>query len=538
LDLDNAPTFAYPELGPIQEVIAVLVRLDRGARLPLYVQIRQQLRELILSGALPPESRLPATRDLARALGVNRTTVIAAYRQLWSAGLVEGRAGGGTVVTATPPAQAPAPDVPPGPLVWDTRYTSRIQSFHAARIFRLVQQAPPGTIRFCLGVPPDGRTPVHVARNVLEETVPKGMRGLQDAPYACINELRGLIAKRTDLTGIHAAPSEVLVLSGRAQGISLLAQALLDPGDTLAMEVPTSPGAVQVFHSLGASICPVPMDENGLRLDVLEGLLAHQRPKLLYVAPTFHNPTGITVDLEHRRALLDLCQRYRTPILEEDAYHDLRYERATVTPLKALDRHNHVLYLSTYSETFFPGLPLAWLIGPKEVIERLEGVQACMDETPSCLGQHVIHGFLTHGADETARIVSHYASRRDAMCAALEKHCHEIIHWRRPHGGFFIWGRLEGNLKSELVLREALQEGVAFLPGSAFFPNGNGGENELRLDFAGQPEDRIEQGIKRLGVALRRSLDQKFPRRERPLSVANRDPRPFGMIPQGLGPNL
>lgn len=516
----------------------MLVRLDRGARLPLYVQIRQQLRELILSGALPPESRLPATRDLARALGVNRTTVIAAYRQLWSAGLVEGRAGGGTVVTAATPSQPPSQDAAPGPLVWDTRYTSRLQSFHAARIFRLVQQASPEVIRFCLGVPPDGRTPVHVARDVLEEAVPKGMRVLQNAPYKGIDELRSLIAKRAELIGIHAAASEVLVLSGRDQGISLLAQALLDPGDNLAMEVPASPGAVHLFHSFGASICPVPMDQDGPRLDVLEGVLAHRRPKLLYVAPTFHNPTGATLDLEHRRALLDLCHRYRTPLLEEDAYHDLRYDGTAVTPLKALDRYNHVLYLSTYSETFFPGLPLAWLIGPKEVIERLESLQACMDETPSALAQHVIYGFLGREIDEARLVVAHYASRRDAMCAALDKYCHELIDWRRPDGGFFVWGHLEGNLKSELVLREALREKVAFLPGSAFFPNGDGGENELRLDFAGQPEDRIEQGIRRLGVALRRSLDQKFPHHGRPLSVKERDPAPFGMIPQGLRPNL
>ncbi len=516
----------------------MLVKLNRAAKLPLYVQIRQQMRELILSGALPPESRLPATRDLAKALGVNRTTVVTAYRQLWSEGLVEGRAGGGTVVACPMNPIANEKGFFPSPLSWESRYTSRMQPFHASRLTHLIQQAPSDVIKFCLGIPPDGRTPIHVAREVLEEAIPRGMNVLQTAPYAGISELRRLIAKRVELIGIHASPSEILVLSGRDQGIYLLAQALLDPGDSVALEVPAHAGAIHVFNSCGTFICPIPTDEQGPRLDILEGILIHQQPRFVYVAPTFRNPTGTTMSLERRLAFLELCQRYKTPILEEDSYHDLRYEASSLAPIKALDRYDHVVYLSTYSETFFPGLPLAWLIAPKDVVERLESLKACMDESTSVFAQHIVYEFLQHQMNEISDVISFYASRRDIMCQALERYCHGLLQWSRPEGGFFIWAKLEGGLKAELVLQEALKEKVAFVPGWTFFPFGNGGENELRLDFAGQPEDRIEEGIKRLGIALRRSMDEKFPHRNKPTTLASPQPDPFALITQKLPINV
>lgn len=516
----------------------MLVKLNRGAKLPLYVQIRQQMRELILSGALPPESRLPATRDLAKALGVNRTTVVTAYRQLWSEGLVEGRAGGGTVVACPENPGAEEKDFSPSTLMWESRYTSRIRSFHASRFIHLIQQAPSDVIKFCLGIPPDGRTPISMAREVLEEAIPRSMNVLQTAPYAGISELRRLIAKRAELIGIHATPSEVLVLSGRDQGIYLLAQALLDPGDTVALEVPAYAGAIHVFNSCGTSICPVLTDEEGPRLDILEGILIHQQPRFVYVAPTFRNPTGITMSLQRRLAFLELCQRYRTPILEEDSYHDLRYEGPTVAPIKALDRYDHVVYLSTYSETFFPGLPLAWLIAPKDVVERLESLKGCMDESTSVFAQHIVYEFLQRQMNEISDVVSFYASRRNIMCQALEKYCHGLLKWKCPDGGFFIWAKLEGGLRAELVLQEALREKVAFVPGWTFFPSGNGGEGELRLDFAGQPEDRIEEGIRRLGVALRRCIDEKFPHRGKPIPLANSQSDPYAMITQRLRVNI
>lgn len=515
----------------------MLIQIDRTANLPLYVQIRQQMRELILTGALPPESRLPATRDLARALGVNRTTIITAYRQLWSEGLVEGRAGGGTVVIR------PTQDIKgtvsdPSPLVWEARFTERIQSFHAARMSEMIRQTDDDVIKFCLGTTVDGRSPVYMARDVLEKAILKGTDIFQSAPYAGIQKLRRLIAKRMELSGINATPSEVLILSNRDQGIYLLTQALLDPGDRLALEVPTYAGALHIFDTCGARLCPVPLDEDGPRLDVLEGILIHQRPKLLYMTPTFRNPTGTTMSLTRRCALLELAHQYGVPILEEDPYYDLRYEGRAIAPIKALDRYDHVIYLSTYSETFFPNLPLAWMIAPKEVVDRLLSLKACIDEFTSALAQHVVYVFLQEEMEEISKVISFYSSRRDAMCTALERHCRGLLRWRCPEGGFFIWAELEGGLKTELVLAEALKEKVAFVAGWPFFPGGKGGERVLRLDFAGQPEDKIKEGIRRLGIALQHSISDKYPQQRITSHADTRCTDPFLLMTQSMHSNL
>lgn len=509
----------------------MLLQIDRTANLPLYVQIRQQMRELILTGTLPAESRLPATRDLAKALGVNRTTVVTAYRKLWSEGLVEGRAGGGTVVVR-PQEDGGEKRSNPSSLLWETRYTERIRSFRASKMIELIQQAKDDVIKFCLGIPPDGRTLIHGARDVMEEAISGGVNVSTGIP-----ELRRVIAKRMELVGIRAAPSEVLVLSGREQGIYLMAQALLDPGDRLALGVPTRSGALHIFDTCGAVLCPVPMDEEGPRLDVLEGILIHQRPRFIYTAPTFRNPTGTTMSLERRRAFLELAHRYRTPVLEEDPYYDLRYEGRPIAPIKALDRYDHVVYLSTCSETFLPGVPLAWLVAPKDVVERLKTLKACIDGFISTFAQHVVYEFLQRGMEEYNKVISFYSSRRDAMCAALQEHCRGLLQWRCPEGGFFIWGKLEGGLKAELVLAEALKEKVAFIAGWPFFPDGSGGEQMLRLDFAGQSEDRIEEGIRRLGIALRRSLSEKYPRQGKPFGLTMRYTDPFIIMTQNMQAN-
>ena len=480
----------------------MLVQLDRGSKIPYHLQIRNQLRERILSGALPPGSRLPATRDLARALGVNRTTVVTAYRALWSEGLVKGRAGGGTVV-ARPPEAPGRPSPAPLPLVWEDRYTARVRpSAHWTE-----GAAPKGrtdVIPFDAGSPPAELFPVDAVREAVADVLARGPNALRYTPAPGDPELRRLLAERLELAGIRATPSQVLVLSGSEQGIFLVAQALLEPGDGVVVEAPTYPGALRTFRILGAQLHPVPVDEDGMRLDVLEGVLAHGRPKLIYTVPTFHNPTGTTMSADRRRALLDLAYRYRVPILEDDPYHALRYEGAPVPPIKALDRQNHVIYLSTFSKAFFPGLRVGWLVAPSGVTERLAALRRSLDLCPSSLGQAVAHELLRRNTGHVERVVPIYRARRDAMLAALDRHCRRLMDWHRPQGGFFVWVKLRDGVYAEELLAEAVRTGVTFVPGRPFFPEGAGGEAQVRLSFPGVSEERIEEGVRRLAAAFRR----------------------------------
>ncbi|MGC9530272.1 MAG: PLP-dependent aminotransferase family protein [Candidatus Bipolaricaulaceae bacterium] len=343
----------------------MLVRLDRESGAPLYHQIRNQLRTMILSGLLPPGSRLPPSGELARELGVNRTTVVNAYRTLWSEGLVEGRAGGGTVV-ARPQDRDPQALPEPVPLLWNELLTERVP-----RPENWTERAMPkvedDVIRFDWGSPPPDLFPMAAVGEAATRTLQQGPDALRYGPAEGIPVLREFIAQRLRLVGVDVAASQVLILTGSEQGIFVVAQALLRPGDGVVVEAPTYPGALRTFRSLGAQLHPVPVDREGMRLDVLEGVLAYQRPKLIYTVPTFHNPTGITMSLARRRGLVELAHRYRVPILEDHPYSDLRYEGQHVPLISALDPRNYVIYLSTFSKWLFLGLRVGWMVAPRAV---------------------------------------------------------------------------------------------------------------------------------------------------------------------------
>lgn len=494
----------------------MLLQIDRGTKVPLYVQIHQQIRELILTGVLPAESHLPPTRDLAKALGVNRTTVVSAYRELWSEGLVEGRAGGGTVVTPLSK-KRPNGHPDPLPLLWEELYTSRVPlpSLWTA-VHRAPSKARAETIDFAPGAPAIDRYSLETIHASLNEI---RRQGATPFAYGCAQgdpQLRALLAEQLELEGIRATPGQILVVSGSQDGIYLVAQALLERGDGVVVEAPTYPGALRIFRTIGAELHPVPLDEGGVRLDLLEGVLSHLRPKLIYVVSSFHNPTGVTMTLERRHALLELAYRYRVPILEDDPFSKLRYEGHPLPRLKALDRENYGIYLTTFSKILAPGLRVGWLLASREVVERLAILKNSIDVCTSALSQALVRELVARGLNEhLTRIVPAYRARRDAMCEALERHCAGLLRFKVPEGGLFIWAELVSGLRADPLLEEAQAEGVSFLPGTLFFPEGHGGERHLRLNFVGHPEEAIEEGVKRLGVALRRTLRRaRHPKRE------------------------
>jgi len=491
----------------------VLVRLDRESDVPLYQQIRTKLREMILSGLLPPGSRLPPSRELARQLGVNRSTVVNAYRALWSEGLVEGRAGGGTVIAR--PQDGRSRSVPqPVPLLWEELFTERVPPPG-----HWTDQAMPkvegDVIRFDWGSPPPDLFPLETMREVATQVLDQGPDPLRYGPAEGVPVLRELIAQRLRLAGMDIAPSQVLILTGSEQGIYMVAQALLRPGDGVVVEAPTYPGALRTFRSLGAQLHPVPLDKEGMRLDVLEGVLAYQRPKLIYTVPTFQNPTGITMSLDRRRGLLELAWRYRVPILEDDPYSDLRYEGQHIPLIQALDRRNYVIYLSTFSKWLFPGLRVGWMVAPRGVASRLVGIKRSLDLCTSPLSQFIVFELIRRGVDHLDRILRIYRARRDALLSALDRHCRGFMEWGRPQGGFFVWCTLREGIQMEALQEEALRAGVAFISGKPFFLEGFDGERHLRLNFPRLPEGRIEEGIQRLALALRQAASRPEPKVEK-----------------------
>lgn len=479
-----------------------MIELDRNSQVPLYLQIKNRLRDLILSGALPEGTQLPPERKLAATLGVTRGTVTNAYRELVADGLAEARVGRGTVVRR--PSQTPSPTPLPSSPPWSELLVPQPRGLRDSLLRDLAQAARhPDTIALTAGVPAPELYPREAFQRMLMALLHSDDPGILGP---CVTEghpaLREMIARRMAARGAEVTPAQVLVTTGSQQGLDLLARAFLEPGDAVVVEAPTYLGALQAFSGAGARLLSVPLDEHGLRLDILDGLLARHRPKLIYTLPTFQNPSGVTQDLERRLGLLAVAARYGIPVVEDDPYGPLYFEEPPPPPLKALDQRGSVIYLSTFSKILFPGLRLGWIAAPRVVIERLARIKQRADLYGNTLAQWATAAFLEAGCldEHLERVRPAYRRRRDAMLAALAEHCPDLV-YEVPVGGFNLWCRLPHGLKARALLAEAGRQGVVFAPGELFYADG-GGEDALRLNFSAHAEAQIREAIARLGRAV------------------------------------
>lgn len=484
----------------------MLKDLNRENGEPLYRQIRNQIRDLILSGDLSAGTRLPPERELAVSLGINRTTVSNAYQELTADGLVEGQVGRGTFVCSLPSiAGSGQDDFLSWPLPWSEYFVPVSEQARDPLIRELVALcAQEDVISLAAGVPAPDLYPIERFAQATDKVLRQhGRMLLQYCPteghLAFRETLAGLAASR----GIATSPDNILVSAGSQQGLDLVARILIEPGDTVVVEVPSYLGALTMFRAAGARLLGVPMDEEGMRTDVLERLLTRYRPQLIYTLPTFQNPSGRVMSHERRAALLSLAQRYQVPILEDDPYNELYYGDPPPPPLKSLDRQGHVIYLSTFSKILLPGIRLGWLVAPQPVVDRLASVKQHADLNSNTPAQWALAEFIQQGwlDEHIATLRQEYPRRCQAMLAALHAHIPQRLRWNEPTGGFYLWCHLEEGLQSKDLLAEAAQRRVAFVVGEAFHADG-GGQDALRLNFTYQSEQGIQEGIRRLGEAL------------------------------------
>jgi DNA-binding transcriptional MocR family regulator len=307
----------------------------------------------------------------------------------------------------------------------------------------------------------------------------------------------------------------VLILSGSTQGVGLVGRLILNPGDEVVVEVPTYLGAIQAFRALQARVIGVPTDKDGMRVDLLESILARHRPRLIYTQPTFQNPSGVVLSPERRKRLMLLSQRYQTPVLEDDPYGSIYFEGKAYQPLKALDTHGQVIYLSTFSKILAPGLRVAWLVAPAPMIERLSLHKQIFDLNTNALGQWAVAEILRrHLLDDHLEILRlEYQRKRDLMLQAIRRYWPEEVRVSHPAGGFHLWCRLPGDLRTRSLLREAASERVAFVIGEPFHVDG-GGQQQFRLSFAYPDAAQIEEAVKRIGDAMKRLLARRSSREE------------------------
>ena len=485
------------------------IPLDRQSETPLYQQIEGYLRQAILSGNLSANTRLPACRQLAHDLGVNRSTVENAYSALEADGLVFSRMGSGTYVLQ----QDIIPNVPNH----NTRAHLPLwqQSFHTQNTIstsKMVEEmlqagGHPRPINFASGVSDVREFPAEEFRKTLQSVMRRDQ--IDALEYGDPNgyaPLREGIAHILASQGLQTRPESILITAGSQQAIFLASQVLLKPNDTVLVENPTYSAAIDLFCTLGYQIVGVPMDNQGMQVDQLEKLLQQHHPKLIYTIPNFHNPTGTCLSSVRRRQLIVLAERYNVPILEDDFVGDLRYEGHVQPSLKALDPGGQVIYVSTFSKMLVPGLRVGFIVADGPVYESLLNYKRLSDLATSTLIQRALDAFVTVGRYQTYlhRSCQTFRKRRDAMIKAIDHHLPGKVSFDAPSGGLFIWLRLPDSISANELLPLACKEGVAFVPGKYFFIDHLHGDEWMRLNFVSQPVDDIEEGIKRLGVAIRK----------------------------------
>jgi GntR family transcriptional regulator/MocR family aminotransferase len=486
-------------IGMVQ-LAHLIVSLERRAPVPLYLQLRNQITQLVSAGKLPPGSRLPASRDLAEQLGVNRATVSSAYDQLVADGLARSHVGQGTFITG-----APEPS-PSADMTWP--FSQAMEAVGRQRRHTTPRTEHPSPIDFASLVPDEELFPIEPFRDVLNEVLDReGKQLLQYGPVPGYEPLREYIATQLAERGVRASPDDVQIVNGSQQGLDLVFRTLVDPGDRVAVESPTYSVVLPVLAQYRAQLLNVPMTHQGMDLNALEAALARQTVKLVYSMPTFHNPTGITMDLESRKRILQLAARYRMPIIEDDFESELRFAGHELPPLKALDEFALVIYLGTFSKGLFPGLRLGWIVAPGAVVETLSRTKMFSDYHSSPLLQAAVLEFCRRGhyQEHLRRLTRIYRKKSRRLVDAMTRFFPDEVTWTEPDGGYAYWITMPEGVSSQALLSESARAGVLFTPGTHFF-TGDGGDRFFRISISRVPADRIDEGVRCLGEIIKRLL--------------------------------
>ncbi|HEV2528086.1 MAG TPA: PLP-dependent aminotransferase family protein [Thermomicrobiales bacterium] len=499
-------------------VAAIDIALDRDSDSPVYRQIETAIDQMIRTGHLRDGMRLPPERSLAAQLGVDRTTVVAAYRELAADGRVAARVGRGTVITGDlgiTTDQGGAVPVIRRRFPWEEVVTA--QPDDDATLDDVAADAHrPGMLSLASAVPASEGYPIAEFRSLLGDALrDSGEALLQYAPPEGLPALREQIAARMRDRGADVGADNVLVCAGSQQGLYLLARALVVPGDTVLVEAPTYVGAIGVFRAADAHLVPIPRDRDGVDPARLEALLARRPVRLIYLLPTYQNPTGASLSDERRRQVLAVAARHGVPAIEDDPYGELRYEgERQATLFETAGSGGGVAYLSTFSKVLFPGFRVGWVAGAPALIERLRREKALVDLDSNAVVQSAVAQYLAQGLldDHLRSVRPAYRERRDALIAGLSAAMPHAV-WRMPSGGFSLWVELTGGLRTRDVLAAATSHGVTFVPGEVFHVDG-GGRSALRLSFpALAPAEAYEAG-QRLATAILEVAARRGPRRE------------------------
>ena len=492
----------------------MVFELSRATDAPLYAQIESKIISLIENGVLKPEEKLPATRDLAVSLNVHRNTVVQAYQELEVKGMVYSEVGRGTFVSkyATPKETASSEK----DFSFQGLYAENWNAIDDSAMLALENVVrtctkPEKLIAFSSVVPDKHIFPLREFQNCTYQAIQEyGVDLLEMGDTQGFRPFLDYLPRFLIRRGMTVHADDLTVVSGIQQGIDLISRTLVNLGDTVLTEEMTYRGALRAFRSVGANVLGIPMDDQGMRMDVLETILSRQNVKLIYTIPTFQNPTGCVMPLSRRKQLLELAYHYGVPVIEDQYANELRLDGPDVLPLASLDEKGVVTVLGSFSKILFHGIRLGWIVTQnREFQERLIYAKRVTDWQNNYLIQGAILKFCEEGyfdkyLKKKIRILK---ERRDAMFTASMEFLPPEVSFERPEGGLFEWISWQSPVDAYEVLMQARQQGVLVTP-KRFFSIRSDNDNGMRLGFISQTPDQIFEGVKILGNIIRQHLQR------------------------------
>lgn len=487
-------------------VLELAFHPDRGGDIPIYRQLAEYLRELIVTGRLPAGEKLPATRELAASIGIGRNTANIAYQTLVDEGVLVAHVGQGTFVSGAGPRSVASVKAQRRAFVWDGLFSRSART----PTLKGLRPQPIGRIRFDFrgGRVDANALPARELQRAYRHVITDGFPAIaRDTDPLGYRPLREQIARSLLTRGIRCDAADVIVTSGAQQALDLVVRVLIDRGDSIAIEQPGYFGAALSARNAGAQLIGIDVDRDGLRTDQLARALRSQRIKFVYTTPAAQMPTGVVMSDARREALLELADQTQTPIIEDDYDREFRYENPPLPALKTQDPAGQVIYVGTFSKAIFPGLRLGYAVVARPLLSKLAAARFAASFGPDGLAQAAVANMLESGAFErhVRRLRKHYAERRAALIAALHLWMPSGTGWTEPRGGLGLWVTLPDGANTNAIDADAREAGIAYTPGVACFLDARG-HDQLALSFANQSPAAIGQGVARLGEIVSRHL--------------------------------
>ena len=400
---------------------------------------------------------------------------------------------------------------------WQYRFSTRAQAMKSSVIRELLKLTEqPDIISFAGGLPAPEVFPIEAfqraSKKVLSEFGPQALQYGTTEGYA---PLRQFIADQITQPEFVVSADNVLITSGSQQALDLIGMTFINQGDHILVESPTYLGALQAWNLYGANYVTVKTDQDGMDTADLEAQL-RTGPKFIYVLPNFQNPMGVTMSMERREQLVYLADKYGIPIIEDDPYKQLRFEGLHLTSVGVVDtkmrgkshcNDSNVIYLSTFSKTLAPGLRIAWVIAPQNVIQKMVMAKQAVDLHTATVNQYIAYEVAKDGflEEHIKTIIEVYRQRRDIMLESFDEYMPAGVSWTKPSGGLFLWVTLPAYMDSVKIFEDAVIEKVAFVPGQSFHADGSG-KNTMRMNFSNSSPEKIVEGVRRLSLVIKKHL--------------------------------